>query len=175
MLSIIKKRYSCRDYEERDVSRELIDILIEALRLAPSACNKQPWRLAIVKDFEIRRKLIKEGCLYGINMDWAINAPVIVVLGVKKSLITHIVAPKISNVDYSLIDIGIAGEHLVLQATELGLQSCWIGWIKPKVVAKLVGFSKDIKPKALITIGYPKEKDRKEKERLKVEEIVKFL
>ena len=53
------------------------------------------------------------------------------------------------------MDIGIAGEHLVLAATELGLGTCWIGWIKPRVVARLVGWPGSVKPVAVITVGYP--------------------
>lgn len=174
-LELVEKRISCRNYIERKVSEEDIKSILEAARLAPSACNKQPWRFAVVNDKEIKTKLIKEGCLVGINMDWAIKASTIIVLGINKSLITHKIAPQISKVDYSLIDIGIAGEHIVLQATELGLGTCWIGWIKPDKIRKIVSWEKEIKPVSLISVGYPSEDPQKPKQRFPLEELVKVL
>lgn len=174
-LELVKKRSSCRNYTSKEVSEEKIKIILEAARLAPSACNKQPWRFVVVKNDEIKKRLIKEGCLFGMDMDWATRASVIIVLGIEKSFITHKIAPKISKIDYPLIDLGIAGEHIVLQATELGLGSCWIGWIKPDVIGKIVSFKKQIKPLALITVGYPAESLEKEKKRFPIENITKFL
>lgn len=174
-LELARKRSSCRKYLPNELPDEKIKIILEAARIAPSACNKQPWRFAVVKNQEVKTKLIKEGTLFGINMDWAISASVIIVLGAKKSLITHKIAPQISKIDYSLIDIGIVGEHIVLQATELGLGTCWIGWIKSDEVRKIVDWEKDIKPLALITVGYPAEPLEKEKLRFPIEEITKFI
>jgi nitroreductase len=69
------------------------------------------------------------------------------------------VAASVAGVNYPWVDIGIAGEHLVLAATELGLGTCWIGWIRPRVVAEIVGWPKATKPVAVITIGYPRESE----------------
>ncbi|MEM4222270.1 MAG: nitroreductase family protein [archaeon] len=171
---MVKKRYSCRRYIDKEVENSLIDQIIEAGRLAPSACNKQPWRFAVVKDKEKREKIVKEGFLFGINMEWALKAPVFIVIGEKKDFFTHKLAPVVSGIDYSLIDIGIVGEHIVLQATELGLQSCWIGWINSEVVRKIVDWPKMIKPVVIITVGYGKE-EGKSKKRLSKEELVKYL
>ena len=79
-----------------------------------------------------------------------------------------------SGVDYPLIDLGIAGEHLVLQATELGLGTCWIGWIKPKVVRSIVGWPRAIEPVSLITVGWPAS-DPSPRPRLAIDEITKRL
>jgi len=83
------------------------------------------------------------------------KAPVIIVLGMQRSVVTHRLAPLLSRVDYPWIDLGIAGEHLVLQATELGLGTCWIGWIRPAGVRKVIGWPRRIRPVALITVGWP--------------------
>lgn len=174
-FELVQKRVSCRSYTEKQLSEEDIKLILESARLAPSACNKQPWRFAVVRDKEVKTKLIKEGCIWGINMDWAIKAAIIIVLGMKKSLITHKIAPQISKIDYSLIDMGIVGEHIVLQATELGLGTCWIGWIKPDKIRKIVSWEKDIKPVSLITIGYPSDDSTKPKQRFPLEELVKVL
>ena len=127
LLDHIRQRHSCRSYREEPVAREHIESLLEAARLAPSACNQQPWRFAIVTDNALRQRLVNEGFLPGIRMQWALMAPVHIVLGIKRGVVTHRIAPLFSRVDYPLIDAGIAGEHLVLAATELGLGTCWIG------------------------------------------------
>ncbi len=133
--------------------------ILEAARLAPSACNQQPWRFAVVRSPDLRRRIVEEGFLPGIKMTWAINAPVQVVIGMERSLVTHRIAASVSGVDYPWVDIGIAGEHLVLEATALGLGTCWIGWIKPRVLARLVGWSVFVKPVVVITVGYPSDPD----------------
>jgi nitroreductase len=137
------------------VPQEHLVRILEAARLAPSTCNQQPWRFAIVRDQELRQRIVEEGFLPGIKMNWAIAAPVHVVIGMEASFLTHRVAASVSGVDYPWVDIGIAGEHLVLAATELGLGTCWIGWIKPRAIARIVAWNRFLKPAAVITVGYP--------------------
>ncbi len=174
-INLVRHRTSCRSYEARPVPREYLELMLEAARLAPSACNKQPWRFAVVECEETRRRLIDEAFLAGIPMKWAGNAGAIIALGMEKSAITHKVAPKISGVDYPLLDLGIAGEHLVLQAEALGLGSCWIGWIRPKQVRRIVGWPRTIEPVSLITVGWPVSEDRKTRPRLTLDEIVRWM
>jgi nitroreductase len=133
--------------------------VLEAARLAPSACNQQPWRFAVVRNRDLRRRIVEEGFLPGIKMTWAIDAPVHVVIGMERSFITHRLAASVSGVDYPWVDIGIAGEHLVLAAAALGLGTCWIGWIKPRVVARVVAWPAFVKPAVIITVGYPCDSD----------------
>jgi nitroreductase len=151
----IARRVSCRAYQPTPVPEAHLTAILEAARLAPSACNLQPWRFAVVRDSDLRRRIVEEGFLPGIKMTWALDAPVHVVIGMERSFVTHRLAASVSGVNYPWVDIGIAGEHLVLAATELGLGSCWIGWIKPRVVAKIVNFTGAVKPVAVITLGYP--------------------
>jgi nitroreductase len=128
--------------------------ILEAARLAPSACNQQPWRFAVVRDLDLRRRIVEEGFLPGVKMIWAIDTPIHVVIGMERSFVTHRVAVSVSGVDYPWVDIGIPREHLVLAATELGLGTCWIGWIKLRVVARIVAWPASVKPVAVITVGY---------------------
>lgn len=172
---MVKQRTSCRSYEPRPVPRESLELMLEAARLAPSACNKQPWRFAVVEAEETRMRLIHEAFLAGIPMTWAEDAGAIIALGMEKSAFTHTIAPKISGVDYPLLDLGIAGEHLVLQAEELGLGTCWIGWIKPKEIRKIVDWPRRIEPVGLITVGWPVSGDRKIRPRLAPEMITKWI
>ncbi|MCF7848757.1 MAG: nitroreductase family protein [Kiritimatiellales bacterium] len=174
-VELVKNRTSCRAYKTDPVPRGHIELMLEAARLAPSACNKQPWRFAVVTDQDTRLRLVNEAFIAGIPMKWAENAPVIIALGMERSLVTHKIAPKISGVEYPLLDLGIAGEHLVLQAEELGLGSCWIGWIKPKEVRQIVGWPRGIEPVSLITFGWPADGERKHRPRLSADEITKWI
>lgn len=151
----IARRVSCRAYKCDAVSQEQVLRILEAARLAPSACNQQPWRFAVVRDPELRRRIVEEGFLPGIKMTWAIAAPVHIVVGMETSFLTHRLAASVSGVNYPWVDIGIAGEHLVLAATELGLGTCWIGWIKPRSIARIAGWPRSVKPVVVITLGYP--------------------
>lgn len=155
VLDAIARRVSCRAYQTKPVSEAHLRQILEAARLAPSACNQQPWRFAVVRDGEARRRIVEESFLPGIKMSWALEAPVHVVIGMERSFVTHRLAASVSGVDYPWVDLGIAGEHLVLAATELGLGTCWIGWIKPRAVAKIVGWPATVKPVVVITVGYP--------------------
>ena len=155
----IARRVSCRAYQTIPVPEAYLTRILEAARLAPSACNQQPWRFAVVRDPDVRRRIVEDGFLPGSKMTWALDAPVHVVLGMERSFVTHRLAPQISGVNYPWVDIGIAGEHLVLAATELGLGTCWIGWIRPRVLAKIVGWPTSVKPVVVITVGYASDPD----------------
>jgi nitroreductase len=174
-IELVRQRTSCRAYDPKPVPRKHLELMLEAARLAPSACNKQPWRFAVVEDEASRMRLIDEAFLAGIPMKWAAHAGAIIALGMEKSAITHKIAPKISGVDYPLLDLGIAGEHLVLQAEELGLGTCWIGWIKPKEVRRIVDWPRSIEPVSLITVGWPSSEDHHTRPRLDTDAIAKWI
>ena len=103
-------------------------------------------------------------------MPWLRKAPVIVVLGAEKKLITHHLAPMVSGVNYHLVDLGIAGEHFVLAAEAQGLGTCWIGWFKAKPVKKLLKLPRNYEIVSLISLGFPEERS-KPRSRLPIEEI----
>ena len=155
LIDLIRTRHSCRTYRPEMVPKPYIKKMIEAARLAPSSCNQQPWRFAVVTRHDQKKAIVSRGLLPGLATQWISQAPVLIVMGIHRSLITHRIAPLISGVNYAWIDLGIAGEHLVLQATELGLGTCWIGWIKPGVIRGIVGWPRDIRPAILFTTGWP--------------------
>ena len=155
LLKLIKSRTSCRSYDEREVADDLIDKCLDAARLAPSACNKQPWRFVVVKAPKLRQAICKRGLLPGLPMPWTQQAPVIIALCTVKSMVVHTFAPLLSGVNYPLVDAGIAGEHLVLAAESLGLGSCWIGWFREKQVKKILNIPRSTKIVSLFTLGYP--------------------
>ena len=123
---------------------------LEAARLAPSSCNKQPWRFVIVREREMIRRIAGEGLLPGIKMTWLNDASAIAVLCAKTDVKVHWLAPILSGIQYHLVDLGIAGEHFCLAAEAQGLGTCWIGWFKPKAVAQMLGIPSGIQPTALI-------------------------
>jgi nitroreductase len=178
VADVIARRVSCRAYRPDSVPEADVRQILEAARLAPSACNQQPWRFAVVRDPGLRRRIVEEGFLPGIKMTWAIAAPVHVVVGMETSFLTHRLAASVSGVDYPWVDIGIAGEHLVLAATELGLGTCWIGWIKPRAIARVLDWPRAVKPVVVITVGYPGEEETGKlpaARRKPLDEIVRWL
>ena len=173
-LELCKTRFSCRNYLPDPVPRETIEKILEAARLAPSACNRQPWRFAVIAAPDKRRALFEKGILPGLGMDWIPDAPVLIALGMEKSWTTHIAAPLLSKVDYPWIDIGIAGEHLALAAAELGLGTCWIGWIKPDPIRRIVEWPRSIRPCAIFTLGRPAESQATRAQRRPLQELVRW-
>ena len=174
---IVRNRRSCRDYLEKDVPDEVLCNCLEAARLAPSACNKQPWRFVVVRDSGLRSRICSEGLLPGIPMPWTQKAPVIVVLGAETSIITHTIAPMISKVQYHLIDIGIAGEHFVLAAEAQGLGTCWIGWFNEKKIRTILSLPRSFQVLSLISLGYPANpaETGNKSNRMKLEEISRII
>lgn len=157
LLELMRRRASCRKYLDTPVEKDKIDNALEAARLAPSACNKQPWRFKILQDRNILDAICDRALLPGIPMPWLKQAPVIVVLCAETNVVTHTLAPMLSKVKYHLVDIGIAGEHFVLAAEAQGLATCWIGWFKERKVRKIASIPKNLQILSLISLGYPAE------------------
>jgi nitroreductase len=136
-LELVQSRRSIRKYQDKPVEREKILQCIEAARLAPSAENVQPWRFIILDDPEIIRQM-SDQAFSGIYspIRFAAKAPVIVVILAKLDILANRIGKQIQGTQFYLLDIGIAGEHLVLQAQELGLGSCWIGWFNARKIKK---------------------------------------
>ncbi len=171
-LDLVKKRRSVRKYQDRPVEREKIDLCLEAARLAPSACNAQPWKFIVFDNPESRKRLCR-AAFSGIykNSSFAGRAPVIILaLNTREKHIPDL-AGRFQGKYYPLIDLGIAGEHLVLQATELGLGTCWVGWFNARAVSKLLGLSRHKQPVALIPIGYPADTTERSASRKPLDEI----
>ena len=154
-LKTIADRRSCRAYLEKPVADDVIECCLEAARLAPSACNKQPWRFVVVRDRAKLDAICSKALLPGIPMPWLKKAPVIVALCTKRTIETHWLAPILSGVQYDLVDVGIAGEHFVLAAEAQGLGTCWIGWFRSGPLKRILGIPWGVKPLSLISLGYP--------------------
>lgn len=155
---IIAARHSVRAYTDTPVSREDIRAMLEAARAAPSASNSQTWRFIVVTDPEVRARLCEEGMMPIIRNKFMREAPCIIVGCAQLDLIANRLGTGFTGIDYYQIDMGIALEHLVLKATELGLGTCWVGWFREERVKEILGVPEKARVLALISVGYSREK-----------------
>ncbi len=156
LSDLVKKRRSTRRFSDRAVEKEKIMMCLEAARLAPSACNSQPWKFIVVDDAQLKDRLSHAafGGVYSIS-SFARKAPVMVAIVSERDKFIARVGALLRGTKYYLIDIGIAGEHFVLQAEELGLGTCWIGWFNEKGVKSVLNVPKGKKIDVLLALGYP--------------------
>jgi nitroreductase len=172
---IIRGRRSIRRFLDTPVEPEKLRACLEAARIAPSAHNVQPWRFVVVDDPELKDRLAA-AAFSGIysSTKFAAKAPVILVLLARPGNAVVRLGSKIQGVPYYLLDIGIAGEHVVLQAEELGLATCWVGWFDYRQVRKLLKIPGTFKLVAMMPVGYAEKRPTREPPRKTLEEIVAF-
>ena len=146
LYEAIKKRYSVRSYQDKPIEQEKLDRIFEAVRQAPSASNRQPWKFILVRDAETRRKLVS------ICHDQAfVGEAAVVIAGVG-------LAPDRTmacEVPSDPVDLGIAMEHIALAAVAEGLGTCWIGSFKQDRIRDLLGIGAEAKVVDVMTLGYP--------------------
>ena len=162
-LELVKQRYSCRAYKPLGVEKEKLDYILECVRLAPSAVNKQPWRFRIVSKEEDKVRL--QQCY---NRDWFKTAPMYVVA----SVLHDEEWVRSDGKHHGDIDIAIAVEHLCLAATEQGLATCWVCNFDAVLCKELFNLSDNEEPAVLIPLGYA-EDEVKPKNRKPIEAIVR--
>lgn len=175
-LDLVRARESVRSYAPRRVQRDVVDRCLEAARLAPSACNSQPWSFIVIADDELRRKLARKAFsgIYAMNA-FAIDAPVLIVVMARRSTAAASLGGYFRRTKYSLIDIGIACEHLVLQAAEEGLGTCWLGWFNEGAVKKLLKLPRLARIPVIISMGYPDGKGNRDKKRKSLDDIRRYV
>jgi len=155
---LINLRQSVRKYRNQPVERAKIEQIIEAVHLAPSACNSQPWKIIIVDEPELKNEVAKATFSKTIAFNkFTVKAPVIAVLVIEKAKLIAQIGGSIKNMEYPQIDIGIAAAHFCLQAAELGLGTCMIGWFDEKKIRQLLNIPEKRKIGLVITLGYPPE------------------
>lgn len=155
-LALAGARYSVRSYTDAPVEDDKLQQVLEAARIAPSACNLQPWRIVVVTQPEGRAAL---GQAY--DREWFRNAPVQIAVCVD----TEECWKRFDGVSYAEVDAAIAMDHITLAACDQGLGTCWIGAFKADVARTALGLPAHVSPVALTPLGYPaarpKPKDRK--------------
>lgn len=155
---LINRRQSVRKYQGKPVEKQKIEKLINAVHISPSACNSQPWKLIIVDEPELKNKVAKATFNKAISFNkFAEEAPVVAVLVIEKAKTIAQIGGLIKNQEYPEYDIGIAAAHFCLQAAELGLGTCMIGWFNEKKIQELLNIPKKRKIGLVITLGYPPE------------------
>jgi nitroreductase len=174
VLNLIRKRYSCRRYAPRAIVREDILLLKEAVRWAPSACNRQPYVIHFITDPDLIGRIARAVPIGPASPNaWITSAPMIIAAVGTRELVWHRAA-RVVDADYHRTDAVIAMDHLSLVATEAGLGTCWVGWFHRRKVARLLGLRRGEEVVILMTAGYPdrdppKNRRRKESGELFVE------
>jgi nitroreductase len=154
---ILDKRRSVRAFDPTPVPPRLIEAIGEAARMAPSACNSQTWRFIAVTDPRTIRRICLEAMRPVIQNRWLSQAPLVMVGCSRLDVIANRIGKGVTGIEYYQIDLGIAMEHMVLKATELGLGTCWIGWFKEDRIRKILEIPERIKVSALLAVGYGSE------------------
>lgn len=174
MLELIKSRQSDRKYSNEPIEKEKLERVIEAGRLAPSACNAQPWKFILVTNPELIEKIAEAASAKLIGMNsFVAQAPVLLVVIREQPNFSSKVGAAIKKKDYSLIDIGIASENICLQAKAEGIGSCIIGWFDEKLLRNILDIPRSKRVELIITLGYSLSEQR-EKRRKPAGETVSY-
>ncbi|MBU4349144.1 nitroreductase family protein [bacterium] len=148
VLEVIKKRQGVRSYLDKEIPENVLQQVLEAGRLAPSASNKQYWKFIVVKDEDLRKRMVP-ACK---NQKFVGEAPVVIVGCATNP--EHIMP--CGEHSYP-VDLAIALDHMSLQAAALGLGTCWIGAFYQDEVKEIMGIPKGVRVVALMPLGFPKE------------------
>ncbi len=173
---LILARQSVRRYAEAPVETEKLNACLEAARLAPSASNSQPWKYIVV-DREPLRTEVAKATFSDIKLinKFTLQAPVLLVIVMEKAKLITRLAMMVKKKEWPLIDIGITAEHFCLQAAELGLGTCMIGWFEEDKIKKLLQIPSEKSIGLLISVGYPAEAyPMRTKIRKSMDEMVRY-
>jgi len=169
---ILEKRCSIRSYRSQPVEQKDLVAICEAARAAPSACNSQTWRFIVVKNELTIRRICQEVMRPMIPNRWLKQAPLLIVGCSQLDFVANRIGSYITGIKYYQIDLGIAMEHMVLKATELGLGTCWIGWFAEDKVKNILDIPGRIKVSAILAVGYPNDGSAKDRSRKPMNKIL---
>lgn len=168
--TLAKTRQSCRAYQaDKAVEPEKLAAILESARLAPSACNGQPYHITVCTG---EAALGVARAVQGMGMNkFASDAPVLLVISEEAYVATAALGAKVKGIDYRSIDIGILAAYITAEATEQGLGTCILGWLDSDKIQKIC--SLDGAVRLVITLGYAKEGDAlRTKKRKALSELV---
>ena len=170
---IAQNRQSCRNYDaNRAVEEEKLNAILEAVRLAPSACNGQPYHLTVCQG-DVAREVAKGVMGMGMNK-FAADAPILIVISEEPYCKTAALGAKVKKNDYRSIDLGILAAYITAEATVQGLGSCILGWLDDADIREASGIEGTVR--LVITLGYASDDDKlRQKKRKDIEELVKFV
>ncbi|OQX95250.1 nitroreductase [candidate division KSB1 bacterium 4572_119] len=161
---LIKKRYSVRAYKSQPVEDEKLRQVLEAANLAPTAANRQPFQIIVVKT-KGREEELKQ--IY--PRDWFSQAPMVICV----CALPDQAWSRRDGKNYADVDATIAMDHLILAAAELGLGTCWIAAFDPDATRKILQLPEDVEPVAFTPLGYPDDSLGKKK-RKDLSELVRY-
>lgn len=175
-LDLTKRRQSCRSYiEGKPVEREKLIACLEAARLAPSACNSQPWKYIAVTAPDAVKEMVS--CVYDgiipVNR-FARQVPAFVVVTEEKATLVDVLKGRMPNQKFAQMDIGLSVANFCLAATDQELGTCIMGWFKEDKVKKLLDIPESVTVRLILAVGYPKNPEPREKSRKAFEETVSF-
>ncbi|MFP3958530.1 MAG: nitroreductase family protein [Spirochaetaceae bacterium] len=165
LYEAIRRRKSVRQYEESPVPDEVLNRVLEAARLAPSAKNLQEWRFVVTRDPEARRRLAEAAS----GQRFVAEAPVVIACCAETN---H--RRMRCGLESYIIDVAIAVDHLTLAAAAEGLGTCWIGSFDPDAVRSILGIPRDVEVVELLPVGYPRDPSAVSKRRLPLTDIVHY-
>ena len=142
--------------------------MLEAARLAPSACNGQPYHFTVCRG-EAAKEVAKATAGLGMNK-FAVQAPVLIVVSEKPYIKSAAMGAKVKNNDYRSMDIGIAVAYLTAEATAQGLGTCILGWLDDDKIRKICDLDQPVR--LVITVGYPRDEQVHPKKRKDLTELV---
>lgn len=169
---LLLKRQSDRKYSSKKVEEEKILSCLEAGRLSPSACNSQPWSFVVIDQEPVLQQAQKRIATMGMNR-FVKQVPILIAIVLEKPNFTASIGSVIKDKEYPLLDIGIASNNICMQATELGLGSCILGWFDEKGLKQLLDVPESKRIPLVIALGYPTTVTRK-KIRKPMKEIIYF-
>lgn len=174
-MELALRRESCRDFSKKPVEKEKLEAVMQAARLAPSACNSQPWSFTAVTGARTAKAVAK--CLQGMGMNkFTDRCPAFIVVCEEKANLSAVVGGKFKHQHFAQTDTGIAIAYLCLAATVQGLSTCIIGWFDEEALRKLLNLNSGARVRAVIAIGYAREeKEPREKKRKPFAEIARFV
>jgi nitroreductase len=161
---LVTKRYSVRAYKPNPVEDDKLQLVLEAARLAPTASNRQPFQLIVIRTAGKQAELKR---LY--HREWFLQAPLIICACALPSQAWV----RRDGKNYADVDVTIAMDHLILAATNLGLGTCWVAAFDPKAAREVLGLPDDVEPIAFTPLGYPADEPRP-KERKPLSELVRY-
>lgn len=167
-------RESCRSFSDRPVTDEQLRSLIRTAAIAPSACNSQPWQFIAVNGGELARAVAKSAQGMGMNK-FTDQVPAFIAVAEEPANLLSRFGGKLKDQQFAQIDIGIAVAHLCLQAADIGLSTCILGWFNEKKLAELLGVPPSKRLRLLIAVGYAATDALRPKKRKPFDEIARFV
>ena len=169
---IAQTRQSCRGYDEaKPVEQDKLDAILASARLAPSACNGQPYHMTVCRG-ETARQVAAATQGMGMNK-FSSQAPVLIVISEMPYVKSAALGAKVKGNDYRSIDIGITCAYLTAEATAQGLSTCILGWLDDEKIRKICNLSHPVR--LVITLGYAKDETIRDKKRKDLQELVTWL